>query len=441
VNARGNKQGRLGCWLLIAALALALGQAQAHAQGCGGGDEICVVPGQDKLIKIMIPTIRGVDPKAAEEITRVLRRDLEISGLFEIIPPPTGGALGAELLSEGLAVTDFSGWASAGANTFVKGDITLVGSNLVADLRLYDANQRRQLLLSYEKPPATAANPKPAAHAFANAIIKYYTGQDGIFGQQMLVVRRNRAKGESHVYRVSTDGEGLSQVSSGGGINTMPGVGPGGAPMYITYSSSGPSLRVGSQDIAQDAISRPDYCPGNGRVAVALSSDGNAELYTMNTDGSGRRRLTENSYIDTSPSWSPDCAKIAFISNRGGGPQVYVMSASGGGATPLTTGKISSYIASPSWSPQGDRVAFSARDEGGRFDIFVIDADGSGAMERLTQDQGRNEDPTWSPDGNYIAFTSDRASGAGLYIMPARSRNSRQSMIAGGSFAMPAWSF
>jgi TolB protein len=375
-------------------------------------------------------------------MARILRRDLEISGLFLIVPPPPPGSLGAPLLGEGFASTDFNGWATAGASTFVKSEFTMVGANLVADFRLYSAESNKQIMLSYEKPASSASNPKPAVHAFANAIIKYYTGQDGIFGQQMLVVRRNRAKGQSHVYWIGTDGEGLSQVSTGAGINIMPGVGPGGGALYVGYGSSGPTLRLGSSSIAEEAISRPDYCPGNGRVAVSLAVDGNPEIYTMNADGSGRRRLTENSYIDTSPTWSSDCSKLAFISNRGGGPQVYVMSAGGGGASPLTTGKISSYIASPTWSPKGDRVAFSARDEGGRFDIFVIETDGSGAMERLTQEQGRNEDPTWSPDGNYIAFISDRPEGAGIYIMPARSKNSRQSLIAGGGgFAMPSWGF
>ncbi len=193
----------------------------------------------------------------------------------------------------------------------------------------------KQILLNYAKPAASASNYRPAVHAFANAIIKYYTGTDGIFGQQMLITRRNRSKGQSHIYWIGTDGEGLSQVSKGSGINIMPGVGPGGTPLYVGYGNGGPSLMAGgSVVVPDDAISRPDYCPGNGRVAVSLATDENPEIYTMNADGSGRTRLTSNSYIDTSPSWSPDCSKIAFVSNRGGGPQIYVMSAGGGGASP-----------------------------------------------------------------------------------------------------------
>ncbi len=36
----------------------------------------------------MIPTFKGFDPKIAEDMAHVLRRDLDISGIFVIVPPP-----------------------------------------------------------------------------------------------------------------------------------------------------------------------------------------------------------------------------------------------------------------------------------------------------------------------------------------------------------------
>ena len=41
------------------------------------------------------------------------------------------------------------------------------------------------------------------------------------------------------------------------------------------------------------------------KIAFISLRDGNEEIYIMNADGSGERRLTNNPAMDTSPSWSP----------------------------------------------------------------------------------------------------------------------------------------
>ena len=83
-------------------------------------------------------------------------------------------------------------------------------------------------------------------HAFANAIIKYYTGVEGIFGQEMLVVKKN--DNESHVYTIGTDGGGLSKISSGSDINILPAWGPGGVVLYTSYRGDNPDLVTSSDD-------------------------------------------------------------------------------------------------------------------------------------------------------------------------------------------------
>ena len=40
-------------------------------------------------------------------------------------------------------------------------------------------------------------------------------------------------------------------------------------------------------------------------VAFVSDRDGNQEIYTMNADGSGVTRLTNNEAWDSMPSWSP----------------------------------------------------------------------------------------------------------------------------------------
>ena len=65
------------------------------------------------------------------------------------------------------------------------------------------------------------------------------------------------------------------------------------------------------------------------RVAFMSSRDGNWEVYTVNMDGSGLNRLTNNAAHDGLPTWSPDGRSIAFVSNRDGAWAIWVMDANG----------------------------------------------------------------------------------------------------------------
>ncbi len=69
---------------------------------------------------------------------------------------------------------------------------------------------------------------------------------------------------------------------------------------------------------------------GSGsRVAFMSARDGNWELYAVNMDGSGLKRLTNNNAQDGLPTWAPDGKSIAFVSNRGGAWAIWVMNADG----------------------------------------------------------------------------------------------------------------
>jgi TolB protein len=69
---------------------------------------------------------------------------------------------------------------------------------------------------------------------------------------------------------------------------------------------------------------------GSGsRVAFMSSRDGNWEVYRVNMDGSGLKRLTNNSAQDGLPTFSPDGRSIAFVSNRGGPWAIWVMDSDG----------------------------------------------------------------------------------------------------------------
>ena len=47
------------------------------------------------------------------------------------------------------------------------------------------------------------------------------------------------------------------------------------------------------------------WSPDGTKIAFASDRDGNSEIYAMNADGTGVRRVTEDPSEDLEPAWSP----------------------------------------------------------------------------------------------------------------------------------------
>lgn len=87
----------------------------------------------------------------------------------------------------------------------------------------------------------------------------------------------------------------------------------------------------------QDADNRyPRVSPDGSKVAFTSYRDGNAEIYTMDSNGGGVARLTNSAADDDAPTWSSNGSQLAFASNRDGDYDIYMMNADGSGQVPLT---------------------------------------------------------------------------------------------------------
>jgi dipeptidyl aminopeptidase/acylaminoacyl peptidase len=160
--------------------------------------------------------------------------------------------------------------------------------------------------------------------------------------------------------------------------------------------------------------------PGaNGKIAFASNrvTAGNpippgqtradAEIFTMNPNGTGIQQATFNTAHDQEPAFSPDGTKIVFASNLDGDFEIYMADPNGAQQKPLTTNSIRD--AAPAFSPGGDKIVFGRDDE-----IYSMDAvdinptDGNGDDQtRLTNNSVGDSDPTYSPDGQRLAFQSN----------------------------------
>lgn len=162
----------------------------------------------------------------------------------------------------------------------------------------------------------------------------------------------------------------------------------------------------------------PVQPPVAGLPAIAFTSSrsGLPQVYLMNADGSGVRRISLSVESARTPRWSPTGDRVAFV---GGDSletevQIFVSASDGTNQVNLTKAPGTRNL-DPSWSPDGSRIAFmSTRD--GNAEIYLMNADGSNVL-RLTNTPGTDIMPRWSPAGDAISFLSDRGGMYELYSM------------------------
>jgi TolB protein len=155
--------------------------------------------------------------------------------------------------------------------------------------------------------------------------------------------------------------------------------------------------------------------PAEGLIAFDSDRGGQLDLWTMRSDGSGARKLTDDKVADIFPEWSPSGKKIAWARGDAGSEEIWVMNADGTGRRQITFNAFSDI--DPVWSPDSSQLAFRSTRDGNR-DIYVINVDGTGER-RLTTAPGLDFAPDWSPDGTRITFTSDRSGASAVYTMSA----------------------
>jgi len=215
----------------------------------------------------------------------------------------------------------------------------------------------------------------------------------------------------------------------------------GDTEVFIVDPDMGDAFNVSRNSLSEDRY--PCWSPNGKRIAFTSDRNNSTNLYVVNADGTGVKRIVTSPAVCYMPSWqktpkgerivfgmhgeqsamasvrpdgselkvlglghdpclSPQGKAIAYTGEIPGGVTVFVMDHEGGNKRQLVPGASQPGAVFPNWSPDGRQIVYSWP-VGDALELFVIDADGS-HNHQLTRTGGICTPAAWSPDGKWISF-------------------------------------
>ena len=188
-----------------------------------------------------------------------------------------------------------------------------------------------------------------------------------------------------------------------------------------------------ADDIVKAATGRDGIA--RTRIAFANNRTGRKEIWVMDYDGEGVKRLTDDKSIALLPRFSPDGRRLAYTSYKDGNPDLMLLDLETGRARTLSDEQ--GLNIAGGFSPDGKKLLMT-QSKGRSPNLYLKDLD-TGETERLTQHFGADSTPTFSPDARQVAFVSDRSGNPQIHVLDLATKQVRRLTNMNWCDA-PAWS-
>ena len=182
-------------------------------------------------------------------------------------------------------------------------------------------------------------------------------------------------------------------------------------------------------DVSEGTWINVDVSPDGRTIAFDLLGD----IYTMPIAGGRATRIASGLPFEVQPRFSPDGRQIAFTSDRGGGDNIWIMNTDGSGKRQLTK-ETFTLLNNPTWSPDGRFIAarkhFTTQRSAGTGEIWMYHVAGGAGVALVERPNPQHQkelgEPAFSPDGNVIYFSRDTTPGGTFQY----AQNSNQQLFA-----------
>lgn len=403
--------------LLASSTALADPQTAPPDESALGEILVTGTQASEKLPRIAI--LPSLSPDYEDVIVRgVVRRDFELTGLFEVISDDKApaGLYGFD------DAVDIDAWRKLGAEAIVK----------VAARKATTGTDQIQVfgiayLMSSGKKPVfekslivKKTEARVTGHRITDALLGALTGRPGGFASELTFSGRwgkNR-----RIFRMDADGNNLLPFTDPKDTAIAPAFGPGNKIFYLVSHDYSPFSLAAYANQKNEPVVLPfktslygvSLSRDGSKLALAVADAGKSAIFVGNPDGSNMKSVSTTE-IATRPVFSPS-GKLSWIGGdaKQGTQRVWL------------DGKA---VSPPGFTPGGQtfcdtedgvRLVYSVSVGGGKQDLVMGDEKGR-VIGRLTQGQGTNTHPACSPDGRMLAFFSTRSGAPGIYVMSLKS--------------------
>ena len=169
-------------------------------------------------------------------------------------------------------------------------------------------------------------------------------------------------------------------------------------------------FRMAVHRVSDDVVEWITGDPGMAASSIAFTmTDGSdtKDIYVIDSDGEGLRRITFHRGIVLSPAWSPDAGRIAFTSYQTGLARLYLVDVGSGRETPVGAILGEGDYMTPTFHPNGRLLAFAVTG-GASNGIFSYDVSRGCCVSSLSRNAHYDLSPSYSPDGGRMAFNTNR---------------------------------
>jgi len=181
----------------------------------------------------------------------------------------------------------------------------------------------------------------------------------------------------------------------------------------------------------------PRYSPDGRKIAVAIATSGQRDIWVMDIAGQTASRLTSGGSINDRPEWTPDGKRILFRTGRTARSSIWWRSADlRDDESALLTSDSEDYYEAVV-TPDGKSLIYQADTAGA--DVMALPLSGNRVKTALASSQFIEDQGRVSPDGKWLVYVTNASGVNEVFVQPYPGPGARVQVSSHGG-EEPLWS-